>query len=54
MATTDPTSEIFQKRRAKARRSEIAKNAKQSLKDYQAGKLVAVTADEIIKKLSAL
>jgi hypothetical protein len=46
--------EILQKRQIEARREQIAKNAKQSLKDYNAGKLSSLSADEIINKLNSL
>lgn len=46
--------EILQKRQAEARRNEIAKNAKKSLKDLRLGKLEAMTADDLIKKLELL
>ncbi|MBS1530834.1 MAG: hypothetical protein JSU01_11035 [Bacteroidetes bacterium] len=46
--------EILQKRQMEARRNEMAKNAKQSLKDYHAGKATPLTADEAIRKLKAL
>ncbi|MBS1528305.1 MAG: hypothetical protein JST19_21850 [Bacteroidetes bacterium] len=53
-ASREMLLEILQKRQVEARRSEMAKNAKQSLKDYHAGKTSAVTADEAIQKLKAL
>jgi hypothetical protein len=46
--------EILQKRQMEARRVEMAKNAKQSLKDYHAGKTTPLTANEAINKLNAL
>lgn len=46
--------EILQKRQIEARRNDIAKSAKQSLKDYHSGKTVPVTADEVINKLNPL
>lgn len=46
--------EILQKRQIEARRNDIAKAAKQSLKDYHAGKTVPLTADEAISRLNSL
>jgi hypothetical protein len=46
--------EILQKRQIEARRSEIAKNAKQSLKDYHSGKLIPLTAEDVIKELNSI
>jgi len=46
--------EILQKRQIEARRNEIAKNAKQALKEYHAGELLPLAADEAIKKLNKL
>lgn len=51
-ASREMLLEILQKRQMEARRSEMAENAKQSLTDYQAGKVTPVTADEAIKKLN--
>lgn len=53
-ASREMLLEILQKRQMEARRNEMAKNAKQSLKDYHAGKGTPLTADEIIKKLTSL
>jgi len=53
-ASREMLLEILQKRQIETRRSEIAKNAKQSLKEYHAGKTTPVTADEAIQKLKAL
>ncbi|MBL4678696.1 MAG: hypothetical protein JKY70_21245 [Mucilaginibacter sp.] len=46
--------EILQKRQIEARRDVMAKNAKQSLKDFNAGKLSASSANEVINKLNSL
>jgi hypothetical protein len=46
--------EILQKRQIEARRDEMAKNAKQSLKEYHSGKLHPLTAEEVAKKLSTI
>jgi hypothetical protein len=46
--------EILQKRQIEARRDEIAKNAKESLKDYRSGKLQAMSAEEVIERLNNL
>jgi len=54
MVKIDSTQRLLQKRQIEARRNEIAKNAKRSLKDYHAGKLMALTADEAIQKLKSL
>lgn len=53
-ASREMLLEILQKRQVEARRSEMGKNARQSLKDYHAGKDTPVTADEVIQKLKAL
>ncbi|TSJ43104.1 hypothetical protein FO440_02640 [Mucilaginibacter corticis] len=46
--------EILQKRQVEARRNKMAKTASQTLKEYQAGKLQPLTADEVVKKLNSL
>lgn len=46
--------EILQKRQIEARRDEMAKNARQSLKDYNGGKLSASSAKDVLSKLSSL
>jgi hypothetical protein len=46
--------EILQKRQIEARRSEMAKNAKQSLKEYHSGQITPMNAEELIDKLNAL
>lgn len=46
--------EILQKRQIEARRSEMAKNAKQSVKDYQSGKIKPIGIDEVLTRLNNL
>jgi len=46
--------EIVQKRQIEARRDDIAKAAKQSLKDYHSGKTVPLTANETISRLNSI
>jgi tRNA(His) 5'-end guanylyltransferase len=46
--------EILQKRQTEARRNKIAQTAKQTLRDYNSGKLHSLTAEEAIKKLNTL
>lgn len=46
--------EILLKRQIEARRDEIAKVAKQTLTEYQTGKITAESAEEVIKRLSTL
>jgi hypothetical protein len=46
--------EILQKRQIEARRDQVAKAAKQSLKEYHSGKLSPLNADEVIGKLNSL
>lgn len=46
--------EILQKRQIEARRNNMARAAKQSLKDYHANKTVLLTADEAIRRLNSL
>jgi len=53
-ASREMLLEILQKRQIEARRNEIAKTAKQSLKEYQSGTNTPLTADEVVKKLKAL
>ena len=52
-ASREMLLEILQKRQVEARRNEMAKNAKQSLKDYHAGKSAPLTAVEAITILQA-
>jgi hypothetical protein len=51
-ASREMLLEILQKRQTEYRRDEIAQNIKKNLKDYNSGKLEALTADEAWKKLS--
>ncbi|RZA02884.1 MAG: hypothetical protein EOP47_05270 [Sphingobacteriaceae bacterium] len=53
-ASREMLLEILQKRQIEARRNEMAKSAKQSLKEYRSGKTSPLTADEVIKKLNSL
>jgi hypothetical protein len=46
--------EILQKRQIEARRDEIAKNARKSIKEYQAGNYTPLSADEAISHLNSL
>ncbi|MDB5031397.1 hypothetical protein [Mucilaginibacter sp.] len=46
--------EILQKRQIEARRNEMAKSAKQSLKECHLGKTSPLTAHEAINKLNSL
>jgi hypothetical protein len=46
--------EILQKRQIEERRNEMAKSAKQSLKNYHSGKTLPLTAEEAIEKLNSL
>ena len=52
--TREMLLEIMQKRQIEARRSEIAKNARQSVKDYHAGKYQPQDANGLINKLNNL
>ncbi|HJP62759.1 MAG TPA: hypothetical protein VJ844_04925 [Mucilaginibacter sp.] len=53
-ASREMLLEILHKRQVEARRNEIAKNAKQSLKEYHTGKATPLTAGEVVKQLKAL
>jgi hypothetical protein len=53
-ASREMLLEILQKRQIEASRDEIAKAAKQTLKEYRSGKLSPLTADEVLKKLNTL
>jgi hypothetical protein len=53
-ASREMLLEILQKRQIEARRNEIAKDAKQTLKEYQLGNMIPLAADELIKKLITL
>jgi hypothetical protein len=46
--------EILQKRQIEERRDQIAKGAKQSVKDYQKGNFISLTTDEVVDKLNQL
>ena len=46
--------EILQKRQIEARRDEIAENAAQAIKDFHAGNLTPMSAEEAINHLHAL
>ena len=50
--TREMLLEILQKRQIEARRDQIAKNAKQTLKDYHSGKLFSQDADEVTEQLN--
>lgn len=52
--TREMLLEIMQKRQIEARRSEIAKNARQSVKDYKGGKYQPQSAADVINKLNNL
>jgi len=52
-ASREMLLEILQKRQVEARRSEIAKAAKQSIKEYKSGDIVPLDAD-VVKKLNTL
>jgi len=53
-ASREMLLEILQKRQIEARRNEISKNAKQSIKEYQSGELQALSVGELIDKLNKL
>jgi hypothetical protein len=53
-ASREMLLEILQKRQIEARRSEIAKTAKQTLKEYKSGNITPLDANEVVKKLSTL
>jgi len=53
-ASREMLLEILQKRQIEARRAEMAKTAKQTVKEYHTGKILPLTASEVIKKLSSL
>lgn len=46
--------EIVKKCQIEARRNDMAKTAKQSLKDYQAGNIDPLTADIAVNRLNSL
>jgi hypothetical protein len=53
-ASREMLLEILQKRQIEARRDEIAKTAKQTLKEYHSGKILPLSATEVVKKLNAI
>jgi len=53
-ASREMLLEILQKRQIEARRDEMAKEAKQLLKDYHSGKTTPVSAREAIERLKTL
>lgn len=53
-ASREMLLEILQKRQIEEHRNEIAKTAKQSLKEYHSGKTAPLTAEEVIEKLNSL
>jgi hypothetical protein len=53
-ASREMLLEILQKRQIEARRDEIAKTAKRTLKEYHSGKLAALSAEQTVKKLDTL
>lgn len=53
-ASREMILEILQKRQIEARRSEMAKNAKKSIKDYFVGENTPMSAEELINKLNSL
>lgn len=53
-ASREMLLEILQKRQIEARRDEIAKTAKKSLKEFHSGKNVPLSADDVISKLNNL
>lgn len=46
--------ELFKKRQIEARREEIAKNAKKSIKDYKEGNSLPLASDDAIDYLNNL
>lgn len=46
--------EILQKRQIEARRNQIAKSAKKSLKEYHNGEISPLTAHEVNERLNSL
>ncbi|HEY8781573.1 MAG TPA: hypothetical protein VIM16_08175 [Mucilaginibacter sp.] len=51
-ASREMLLEILQKRQIETRRNEIAKTAKQTLKEYHSDKILPITADGVVKKLN--
>ena len=52
--TREMLLEILQKRQIESRRNDIAKSAKRSIKEYQAGKIQPESAEILISRLSVL
>jgi len=53
-ASREMLLEILQKRQIEARRSEIAKAAKQTLKEYRSNNSLSRSAEEVIENLNSL
>jgi hypothetical protein len=53
-ASREMLLEILQKRQIEARRDQIAKAAKQTLKEYHKGEIIAEDADTVLDKLNLL
>jgi hypothetical protein len=53
-ASREMLLEILQKRQIEARRSEIAKTAKKTLREYQSNSMPSRSAEEVIEKLKSL
>ncbi len=53
-ASREMLLEILQKRQIEARRSEVAKTAKRTLREYHSGDLPPLSAEEVIEKLKSL
>ena len=53
-ASREMLLEILQKRQIEDSRDEIARAAKQSIKEYKSGKISPESADDLINKLKAL
>ena len=53
-ASREMLLEILQKRQIEARRDQIAKAAKQTLKAYHRGEMIAEDADTVLDKLNLL
>lgn len=53
-ASREMLLEILQKRQIEARRNEIAKAAKQTLKEYKSGDIQPLDAADVVKKLGTL
>ena len=53
-ASREMLLEILQKRQIEARRDEIAKSAKKSLKEYHSSEILPLSAKEVLEKLNSL